>query len=431
MTPRLGLRAPHERHERTLESLYRRHAADVYRYALMMLETPADAEDVTQTTFLNAYRALLRGEHPRASGRWLRTIAHNLCLQHFRQVSRRPRQVELEDETAALVSDDHGFLVQDLSRALRQIPVNQRAALLMRELEGRPIAEIADVLGVSKSAVETLLFRARRGVREQLEGGLTCAEAEEAISRQLDGDLKRRERGALRAHLRECEECAHVARSLRAQRGAIRSLGAIPLPAALAWSKFGAGAALSGVAGANAGVAATGGAWIAGSLAAKLASGTLLVATAAGVSYVAEVDHPWRPAGPVPSVPVRVAATAAAERPAAPAWPAASASVASTPGVVQHASLVRENARRSVSKVEYTRALTAPAAAREHVRADYGTRGRGSQIARSLRPEQTPSSARERAGRAAKPTHPEAHAHPVKPSHPVAHARAAKPPHPR
>jgi RNA polymerase sigma factor (sigma-70 family) len=317
MMPRLGLRTSNER---TLESLYERHAAEIYRYALMMLDSPSDAEDVTQTTFLNAYRALMRGERPRATGPWLRTIAHNLCLQHFRQAARRPREVELEEDAAAeLVSEDEGFVVEDLTRALRQIPVNQRAALLMRELEGRPIAEIAGILDLSTSAVETLLFRARRAVREQLEGGLTCAEAAQAISRQLDGNLKRGERGALRAHLRECRECAHLARSLRAQRGAFKALGAIPLPVALAWSKFGAGATAGGIASANAGAAASGGAWLAGSVAAKLAGATVLAALAAGASYEAAVNHPWSAGAPVAKVPIQAAARGPASRAAAAA----------------------------------------------------------------------------------------------------------------
>ena len=58
--------------ERTFESLYRHHAAEVYRYALVMLDSPADAEDVTQTMFLNAYQALSARERPRAAGSWLR-----------------------------------------------------------------------------------------------------------------------------------------------------------------------------------------------------------------------------------------------------------------------------------------------------------------------------------------------------------------------
>src|SRR4029078_5583017 len=113
----------------------------------------------------------------------------------------------------------------------------------MRELEGRSYAEIAEILGLTLGAVETLIFRARRALREQLDGSLTCTEAELAISRQIDGRLSRSEKGALRAHLRTCSECASFARSQRAQRSALKGLVAVPLPASLT-SLFGGGAAV-------------------------------------------------------------------------------------------------------------------------------------------------------------------------------------------
>ena len=78
---------------------------------------------------------------------------------------------------------------RDLTIALSRLAFNQRSALVMRELEGRSYAEIAETVGLTVAAVETLLFRARRALREQLEGGLTCREAELAISRQLDDCL--------------------------------------------------------------------------------------------------------------------------------------------------------------------------------------------------------------------------------------------------
>src|SRR5207253_5003613 len=144
-----------------------------------------------------------------------------------------PSEVGFEDDIADTIVEDETPSGEDIRRALSHLAFNQRAALVMRELEGRSYAEIAEILGVSTSAVETLIFRARRALREQLEGGLTCREAEFAISRQLDGRLPRNEKGALRAHLRECEECARFARSQRAQRSAIKSLALIPLPTTL------------------------------------------------------------------------------------------------------------------------------------------------------------------------------------------------------
>src|SRR6478609_4862415 len=96
MTPLLAKRARSP--DRAFERIYRRHAGDVYRYALAVLRNPADAEDVTQTTFLNAYRAFGRGERPEKPQNWLIAIAHNVCRQRFRQASRRPNEVALDEE---------------------------------------------------------------------------------------------------------------------------------------------------------------------------------------------------------------------------------------------------------------------------------------------------------------------------------------------
>jgi RNA polymerase sigma-70 factor, ECF subfamily len=254
------LLAEGRRVDRGFERLYRRHVADVYHYALAVLRNPADAEDVTQTTFLNALRAYERGERPKAEQNWLIAIAHNVCRQRFRQSQRRPREVSLDDDVADRIVDDEAPSAQDIRRALGQLAFNQRAALVMRELEGRSYADIAEILGVSAGAVETLLFRARRALREQLEGSLTCQQAELAISKQLDGRLGRSERGALRGHLRACPDCATVARRQRAQRSAFKSLAAVPLPTSLL-SLFGGGggaAVGTGVAVKAAAVVATG-----------------------------------------------------------------------------------------------------------------------------------------------------------------------------
>ena len=160
----------------------------------------------------------------------------------------------------------------------------------MRELEGRSYKEIAAALEVSESAVETLIFRARRAFREQLEGSITCSEAERALSRQLDGELPRGERGALRAHLRECEECATLARRFRAQRGAIKSLALIPLPPSLfSWfSHHGATATAASASAGSGGAAAIG-----GGLAFKAAvvGAGALVATGVGYEGVKKVEH--------------------------------------------------------------------------------------------------------------------------------------------
>ena len=83
-----------------VDDLYRRHAGEVYRYAYAALGHRADAEDVTQTTFLNAYRSLERGVRPRKPSNWLLTIASNLIKQRFRTESAKPRQSLLGEHAA-------------------------------------------------------------------------------------------------------------------------------------------------------------------------------------------------------------------------------------------------------------------------------------------------------------------------------------------
>ena len=270
MTPLLAAR--HRPANRAFERLYRNHVHAVYRYSLAVLHNEADAEDVTQTTFLNAYRAYERGERPHTPHNWLIKIAHNVCRQRFRDSSRRPREVELNDSlTPAATEDENVPTATELRRALGVLAFNQRAALVMRELEGRSYAEIAHVLDVSVSAVETLMFRARRALREQLEGGLTCHEAEQTLSRLETRKLSTAERRSVRAHLRECKDCATLERRQRAQRAAFERLGVVPLPASLASSFLGGGAT---------GGATVGGIGLGAKVAAVLAAG--LVVTGVG-----------------------------------------------------------------------------------------------------------------------------------------------------
>src|SRR2546426_745403 len=145
MTP---LPAQRTRADRTLERLYRRHAGDVYRYALAVLHNQADAEDVTQTTFLNARRALVRDERPGSPHKWLIAIAHHVCRQRLRHSGEGGIRDDDPGDEDCLPSGEH------LGRALTQLRCNQRAALVMRELEGRSYAEIATALELPIGAVE-------------------------------------------------------------------------------------------------------------------------------------------------------------------------------------------------------------------------------------------------------------------------------------
>jgi RNA polymerase sigma factor (sigma-70 family) len=287
---------------RALDDLYRRHGSEVYRYALAVLGNHADAEDITQTTFLNAYRALEQGVRPRKPSNWLLTIASNAIKQRFRQEKSRPRHVELDEQVAGTSSDDSGPTVGEVLTALSRIPPQQRQAIVLREFEGRSYKELAEILGISTSALETLLFRARRSLAEELEHHLTCTDAQLAISRAADGRIGRKERRRLREHLDECPDCARFARMQPRHRNALRGLLLLPVPVSLSLFKglegsaaaatmpaMGVGAAATlpaagiGAAAATSGVgaaSATGGGILAGGVAMKAAA----VVTAATVA---------------------------------------------------------------------------------------------------------------------------------------------------
>jgi hypothetical protein len=167
-----------------------------------------------------------------------------VCRQRFRTAARRPKEVELDADAAEALVDEDAPTATEIRAAMRQLSFNQRTVLVLREIEGLSYEEIARAMGTSLSAVETLLFRARRALREQLEAAehdLGCHAVERLISLQLDGKLSRQDKGLLRAHLRTCADCARLARSQRARKRLMPSLIAVPLPASLTGA-FGAGA---------------------------------------------------------------------------------------------------------------------------------------------------------------------------------------------
>ena len=157
---------------------------------------------------------------------------------------------------------------------------------------------MAQILDVTPSALETLIFRARRSLAEQLDEALTCAEAEQALSRRLDGRLPRREARRLKAHMKECPRCARFEQVQQRQRTLVKGLSFIPVPASLLLARgetaaaalgIGAGAAAAAGGSAAVGAGGVGGAGVVTGLttglAAKAATVTAAAAVAGGVGY--------------------------------------------------------------------------------------------------------------------------------------------------
>lgn len=148
------------------ERLFHAYARQLFAFCLFRLGDRQDAEDAVQSTFLNAFRALDRGVEPYAEAAWLFKIAQNVCLSRRRSAVRRRRLESPSplDDTIASPERDSERLV-DLAGAIHGLPARQRRALVLREWQGLEYAEIADRLGLTHAAVETLLHRARRTLR--------------------------------------------------------------------------------------------------------------------------------------------------------------------------------------------------------------------------------------------------------------------------
>jgi len=165
--------------------LYERYARQIYSYCLHQLGNREEAEDATQSTFLNAFRGLQRGIDPEFESAWLYKIAQNVCLTRQRSSTRRrrletPGDLDAMQDFVPAHQADADELIR-LPEALDAMPEQQRRALLLREWQGLSYAEIGKELGLSQPAVETLLFRARRS----LAAGLTEESPKKAVAKRV------------------------------------------------------------------------------------------------------------------------------------------------------------------------------------------------------------------------------------------------------
>jgi RNA polymerase sigma-70 factor (ECF subfamily) len=140
----------------------------ITRFAQRLLGNASEAEDVVQETFLRLWTSAGTFTPKAKPSSWLYRIAHNLCIDRFR---RRKRETELGESAAA--DRPSGLMARKqtaeiVQAALAALPERQRTAILLVHYEGLAAAEAAAVLEVSVEALESLLSRARRTLRERL-----------------------------------------------------------------------------------------------------------------------------------------------------------------------------------------------------------------------------------------------------------------------
>ncbi len=203
--------------EIAFEVAFERHGAGILGFCRHMVGSREEAEDVVQHTFAAAFRDLQRdGERSIALKAWLYTIARNRCVSVLR--ARREDTAELHELPTDGLSEqvERRADLRELLSDVRQLPDEQRAALLLSEAAGLSHAEVAQVLDCEVGSVKGLVFRARSSLIERRAARETpCGEIREQLATLRGGALRRNE---LRHHLRACPGCSAYREELRHQR---------------------------------------------------------------------------------------------------------------------------------------------------------------------------------------------------------------------
>jgi RNA polymerase sigma factor (sigma-70 family) len=214
--------------DRAFEVLYHRYQRRIHSYVLGMVKDHGRAEDVTQEVFVSALRRMRETEQPLAFKPWLYQIAKNGCIDAFRR-SKRAEEVSY-DADDALAPADHSKLVgpglspdaavaakQDLDNlcgAFGGLSETHHEILVLRELEGLSYQEIGKRMGMSRPAVESTLFRARRRLTEEYDdivSGARCLRITQIIGMAVGSRLGARDTRRLARHLSHCQSCRREA----------------------------------------------------------------------------------------------------------------------------------------------------------------------------------------------------------------------------
>jgi RNA polymerase sigma factor (sigma-70 family) len=381
--------------------LYRERATSIYNLCLRILRSPQDAQDVTHEVFLKALRQLPGCDQDFQVKAWLYRVAVNACYDLLRARKLHPVAADAPEEIgpARIDAIEQAELAHLFEQSLARLSVGHRTVLVLKDMHGLSGEEIAAVLGVSRGATETLLFRAREAFRSAYlalvagEPRRRCELARQAAVASVGGGLSERQRRRVTDHARLCPDCRKTVETWSlAALGLGAFLHVAPLPAALsapplvaaavagasgAGAAAGAGLAASGGATAGAGVAA-GSTGVGAGTAVGATSAAAPAATAVSVGVVAKASLLVVAASAlVIGGGVAVHHLASMGKPPAPPSASVSGVVAGSPPVParKRAALARAR-RRAGLRRRHELVRRAEAAARARMRAGRGARVR-------------------------------------------------------
>jgi RNA polymerase sigma-70 factor (ECF subfamily) len=154
------------------EQIMREHDRQVFRVALRILGSVEDAQDAAQDVFLRLHRSLNRIDEDRGLGAWLYRVTVNICTDALRT---RRKVIPIEDvapvspELTPLAHSEQRETRQRVTDALARLPEKERAAVVLREIEGLSTSEVAAILGTSEGTVRAQISMARTKLRKWLQ----------------------------------------------------------------------------------------------------------------------------------------------------------------------------------------------------------------------------------------------------------------------
>jgi RNA polymerase sigma factor (sigma-70 family) len=267
---------------RAFEAIYDRYERPIRIFCRHLLGQPEDADDAVQHTFLAAYRTITGSDQRLDLKPWLFTVARNRCRSLLRSRRRDPCVTgeAFEPSTEGLAAAvERRESLRHMLADIAALPEEQRAALILTQLETLKHDQVARVLEVPTDKVKALVFQARTSLMHAREARDTaCGDIREQLS-TLSGPALRR--GNLKRHLRMCTGCRDFEVGLRQQHGVILLLLPVAAHPALRTKVLGE------IAGGGSGAAAAGGAGASGlfakGAAIKLASVAAVTVAGAGV----------------------------------------------------------------------------------------------------------------------------------------------------
>jgi RNA polymerase sigma factor (sigma-70 family) len=198
------------------EVAYERHGPGILSFCRHMLGSREDAEDAVQYAFAAAYRDLLRDDREINLKPWLYRIARNRCISVLRSRREAPSDA-IELSTVGLAEKvERRVELRELLADLRELPSDQREALLLTEIGGLSHAEVSGVLGCEVAQVKALVFSARNKLIERRQArDAPCEEIREQLANLRGGSLRRNH---LRHHLHGCHACREYRDEVQRQR---------------------------------------------------------------------------------------------------------------------------------------------------------------------------------------------------------------------